>query len=111
MPTLLGSLNTNINNGIGLGDEVRGTWGLYPFLPSGLILASDIGLSFHDEMHERNQDVSRIPQNQQMAIAAVHQYFRQARNHGPMRRYKLTIARPAKIPQTEITYYRRQIAT
>ncbi len=41
-PTLLAEYNTNITSGIGIGNEFRGTWGIYPFLPSGIILASDI---------------------------------------------------------------------
>ena len=41
-PTLLAEHNTNITGGIGIGNEFRGTWGIYPFLPSGIILASDI---------------------------------------------------------------------
>ena len=41
-PTLLAEYDTNINGGTGIGNEFRGTWGIYPFLPSGIILASDI---------------------------------------------------------------------
>jgi len=41
-PRLLDQFNTNLNEGIGLGNGFKGAFGVYPFSPSGNIFVSDI---------------------------------------------------------------------